>query len=140
MTRTFCIGEIPDELREYHRVAKESLDRSLAAIKEGVLGRDVFAVSCEPFHEAGYKTMLNKEPGEVIETGYFHSLGHGVGLDVHEPPGLGRLGEELKAGDVVTIEPGMYRRGWGGCRLEDIVLVTTDGAEYLTRYPYDLEP
>ena len=77
----------------------------------------------------------------MIEDGYFHSLGHGVGLDVHEQPGLGRAGgEDLLAGDVVTLEPGLYRRGWGGCRLEDLVLVTDNGAETLTSYPYDLEP
>jgi Xaa-Pro aminopeptidase len=76
----------------------------------------------------------------VIEDGYFHSLGHGVGLDVHEQPGLGRSGEDLLAGDVVTLEPGLYRRGWGGCRLEDLVLVRDAGAETLTNYPYDLEP
>jgi Xaa-Pro aminopeptidase len=140
MTRSFCIGDIPDELHQYHRVAKESLDKSLAALKSGVKGSEVNKISCEPFHAAGYKTMLNKEPGEVIETGYFHSLGHGVGLEVHEQPSLSRVGEELLAGDVVTIEPGMYRRGWGGCRLEDLVLVTEDGAENLTKYPYDLAP
>jgi len=140
MTRTFCIGEIPDELREYHRLVRESLDSSLQAVRAGACGPDVFAVSCEPFQREGYKTMLNKEPGEVIEDGYFHSLGHGVGLDVHEQPGLARAGEELLAGDVVTLEPGLYRRGWGGCRLEDLVLVTESGAENLTRYPYDLEP
>jgi Xaa-Pro aminopeptidase len=100
----------------------------------------VYAVSCEPFHRAGHKTLLNKEPGEVIEDGYFHSLGHGVGLDVHEQPGLARAGEALLAGDVVTLEPGLYRRGWGGCRLEDLVLVTDNGAENLTQYPYELEP
>jgi Xaa-Pro aminopeptidase len=140
MTRTFCIGEIPDELREYHRLVRESLDSSLQAVRAGARGPDVFAVSCEPFQREGYKTMLNKEPGEVIEDGYFHSLGHGVGLDVHEQPGLARAGDELLAGDVVTLEPGLYRRGWGGCRLEDLVLVTESGAENLTRYPYDLEP
>jgi len=140
MTRSFCIGEIPDELREYHRVAKESLDKSIAALKPGVKGSEVNEVSCEPFHAAGYKTLLSKEPGEIVETGYFHSLGHGVGLEVHEQPNLSRIGEELLAGDVVTIEPGMYRRGWGGCRLEDLVLVTKDGAENLTDYPYDLTP
>jgi Xaa-Pro aminopeptidase len=140
MTRTFCIGEVPDELRDYHRLVKESLDRSLEAVRAGARGPDVFAVSCEPFHREGHKTMLNKEPGEVVEDGYFHSLGHGVGLDVHEQPGLARAGEELLAGDVVTLEPGLYRRGWGGCRLEDLVLVTDNGAENLTQYPYDLEP
>jgi Xaa-Pro aminopeptidase len=141
MTRTFCIGDVPDELREYHRLAKESLDSSLEAVRAGARGADVYAVSCEPFHREGHKTLLNKEAGEVIEDGYFHSLGHGVGLDVHEQPGLGRAGnEDLLAGDVVTLEPGLYRRGWGGCRLEDLVLVRDGGAENLTRYPYDLEP
>jgi Xaa-Pro aminopeptidase len=140
MTRTFCIGDIPDELRDYHRVVKESLDKSLEAVRAGTRGSEVFAISCEPFHREGHKTLLNKEPGEVVDTGYFHSLGHGVGLEVHEQPGLFKIGEELVAGDVVTLEPGMYRRGWGGCRLEDLVLVTENGAENLTQYPYDLEP
>jgi Xaa-Pro aminopeptidase len=140
MTRTFCIGEIPDELRDYHRLVRESLERSLEAVRAGAEGPDVFAVSCEPFHREGHKTLLNKEPGEIIEDGYFHSLGHGVGLEVHEQPGLARAGEALLAGDVITLEPGLYRRGWGGCRLEDLVVVTEDGAETLTQYPYDLEP
>src|ERR671935_2828824 len=86
MTRSFCIGEVPDELRAYHRVAKEALDKSIAALKAGVKGSDVNKVSCEPFHAAGYKTLLSKAPGEIVETGYFHSLGHGVGLEVHEQP------------------------------------------------------
>ena len=76
----------------------------------------------------------------MLVDGFFHSLGHGVGLEVHEQPALGKVGEELLAGDVVTIEPGLYRRGFGGCRLEDLVLVTADGAENLTEYPYDLAP
>jgi Xaa-Pro aminopeptidase len=140
MTRTYCIGDIPDELRDYHRLVKESLDRSFGAVRAGAKGPDVYAESCEPFHRAGHKTLLNKDPGEVIEDGYFHSLGHGVGLEVHEQPGLARAGEDLVAGDVVTLEPGLYRRGWGGCRLEDLVLVKDGGAEGLTDYPYDLEP
>jgi Xaa-Pro aminopeptidase len=140
MTRTYCIGDIPDELRDYHSLVKESLDRSLEAVRAGARGPDVYAESCEPFHRAGHKTLLNKDPGEVIEDGYFHSLGHGVGLEVHEQPGLARAGEDLVAGDVVTLEPGLYRRGWGGCRLEDLVLVKDGGAEGLTDYPYDLEP
>jgi Xaa-Pro aminopeptidase len=140
MTRTFCVGDPPDELREYHRLVKESLDRSLEAVKAGADAKEVFAVSCEPFHREGYKTQLNKEEGEVVQDGYFHSLGHGVGLEVHEMPTLGRLPEPLRAGEVVTLEPGLYRQGFGGCRLEDLVLVTEAGAENLTQYPYDLEP
>jgi Xaa-Pro aminopeptidase len=140
MTRTFCVGEIPDELREYHRLVKESLDNSLAAVKAGESGKRLFEISCEPFHREGYKTLLNKQDGEVVEDGYFHSLGHGVGLEVHEQPNLSRFEEPLVAGDVVTLEPGLYRQGFGGCRLEDLVLVTDGGAENLTTYPYDLEP
>jgi Xaa-Pro aminopeptidase len=76
----------------------------------------------------------------VLENGFFHSLGHGVGLEVHEQPWLGRDPSELVAGDVVAIEPGLYRTGFGGCRLEDLVHVTEDGAELLTDFPYDLQP
>jgi Xaa-Pro aminopeptidase len=140
MTRTFCVGDIPNELRAYHRIVKESLDNSLAAVKAGESGRRLFEISCEPFHREGYKTLLNKADGEVVEDGYFHSLGHGVGLEVHEQPNLSRFEEPLVAGDVVTLEPGLYRQGFGGCRLEDLVLVTGEGVENLTRYPYDLEP
>ena len=82
-----------------------------------------------------------KQPGEVLEEGFFHGLGHGVGLEVHEEPGLGIASTgELVAGDVITLEPGLYRPGYGGCRLEDLVLVTDDGAENLTDFPYDLAP
>ena len=72
--------------------------------------------------------------------GFFHGLGHGVGLEVHEEPALGRGPGELVAGDVIAVEPGLYRNGYGGCRLEDLVHVTEDGAEILTDYPYDLAP
>ncbi len=103
-------------------------------------GRRLYEEVCELFHGAGYKTQLNKEPGEVLEDGFFHGLGHGVGLEVHELPSMGRIGHDLVPGDVVTIEPGLYRSGYGGLRLEDLVLVTKDGYEVLTDYPYDLEP
>ena len=140
MTRTFVVGEPSDELREYHRLVKEALERSTAQVRAGVNGRLLFEDVCELFHEHGYKTQLNKEPGEALSDGFFHSLGHGVGLDVHERPNLGRVGDDLLAGDVITLEPGLYRSGYGGVRLEDLVLVTEDGPEVLTDYPYDLQP
>jgi Xaa-Pro aminopeptidase len=141
MTRTYVVGEAPEELVEYHGLVKEALDRSLAATKAGVAGSAVYTLVCELFEEHGQKTSLSKAPGEVLEEGFFHGLGHGVGLEVHEAPSLGRGGTgDLIAGDVVTLEPGLYRPGFGGCRLEDLVLVTENGAENLTDFPYDLTP
>ena len=140
MTRTFVIGEPSQELATYQALVYEALQRSLAAVKPGVAGRDVYVVASELFHEAGYPTGLHKKDGEVLENGFFHGLGHGVGLEVHEQPWLSRYPGELVEGDVITLEPGLYRNGYGGCRLEDLVLVTKDGGELLTDYQYDLQP
>ena len=98
----------------------------------------VLSVMSEPYIEAGKPTQLTKAEGEVLRDGYFHGLGHGVGLEIHESPGLGRASDPLMAGDVITLEPGCYRQGYGGCRLEDLVIVTADGCETLTDFPYDL--
>jgi Xaa-Pro aminopeptidase len=140
MTRTYVVGTPSDELREYHRLCKQALEETTAAAKPGVNGRDLMVMVCDLFHEHGYKTQLHKEPGEVLDSGFFHGLGHGVGLEVHEPPSLSRSGDDLVPGDVITLEPGLYRAGMGGVRLEDILLVTDDGAEVITDYPYDLAP
>jgi Xaa-Pro aminopeptidase len=140
MTRTYVVGEPSSELKEWYGLVKQALDQSTAGVKPGVNGRALYELVCDIFHGAGYKTQLNKEPGEVLEDGFFHGLGHGVGLEVHELPSMGRIGHDLVPGDVVTIEPGLYRSGYGGLRLEDLVLVTEDGYEVITDYPYDLEP
>jgi Xaa-Pro aminopeptidase len=140
MTRTFVVGDIPEELEEYHRLVYDALQKSLAAVKPGAEGSELFRLVCDVFHEAGQPTQLSKQPGEVLANGFFHGLGHGVGLEVHEPPSLSRDPSRLITGDVVTLEPGLYREGYGGVRLEDLVLVTEDGAENLTNYPYDLKP
>jgi Xaa-Pro aminopeptidase len=138
MTRTFCFGEPPEELARYHALVREALDRVYEAVRPGVTGRDLHRLACELFQENGFPTQLTKDPSKPLEDGFFHSLGHGVGLEVHELPSLGRLGTELVAGDVLAVEPGLYRKGFGGCRLEDLVLVTEDGCEVLTDFPYDL--
>jgi Xaa-Pro aminopeptidase len=141
MTRTFVVGEVPDDIREWHRLCKEALDAAVAAIRPGVEGRSVFDLTCDIFEAAGEPTQRTKKAGEELVDGFFHALGHGVGLEVHEAPGMGRNSiKPFVSGDVVTVEPGLYRAGYGGVRLEDIVLVTDEGAEVITDYPYDLEP
>jgi Xaa-Pro aminopeptidase len=140
MTRTFVVGDIPEELAEYHRLVHEALTKSLEAVRAGAQGQELYRLVCDVFHAAGYPTQLSKKEGEVLSSGFFHGLGHGVGLEVHEPPWLSRDPSQLVAGDVITLEPGLYRQGFGGVRLEDLVLVKDDGAENLTDFPYDLTP
>jgi Xaa-Pro aminopeptidase len=141
MTRTFVVGDVPEDVQRWHSLCKEALDTAVAAIRDGAAGRGIFDLTCDIFEAAGEPTQRTKEPGKTLSDGFFHGLGHGVGLEVHEQPGMGLASKEaLRAGDVVTVEPGLYRQGYGGVRLEDLVLVTADGAENLTRYPYDLAP
>jgi Xaa-Pro aminopeptidase len=140
MTRTFVVGEPNAQTVEMHRLSMEALERAVAAIKPGVTGVAVFDIACDVFEAAGHPTQRTKVPGEPLAEGFYFSLGHGVGLDVHEAPILGRSGHDpLVAGDVLAIEPGTSRGG-DSARVEDLVLVTDDGAEKLTDYPYDLAP
>jgi Xaa-Pro aminopeptidase len=141
MTRTFCIGDPPEQLVTFHRLCLEVFERVYPAIRPGVAGAEIFGIACDVFEREGYPTQRTKAEGEVLDEGFYHSLGHGVGLEVHELPALGRMGaDELVAGDVLAVEPGLYTRDFGGCCLEDLVLVTDDGCEVLTEYPYDLTP
>jgi Xaa-Pro aminopeptidase len=141
MTRTYVVGDPPEAIVEFQQLVRQALDDAIAAIKPGVPGRDVFVGTCNFFQQHGYRTPMSKEPGEVLEDGFIHGLGHGVGLEVHEEPGMGMASRDpLAPGDVVTVEPGLYNPGFGGCRLEDLILVTENGAENLTNYPYDLTP
>lgn len=141
MTRTFVAGggAAPAELRRYWQLCRESLAAVLDAVRAGAAARDLHARACEPFHAAGLPTQLSHPPGTPLRDGFLHSLGHGVGLEVHEAPALNRGGDVLVAGDVIAVEPGCYWRGFGGCRLEDLLLVTETGYENLTEFPYGLE-
>jgi Xaa-Pro aminopeptidase len=140
MTRTFVVGDVPDRVRAQVALVREALDAALAAIRPGVTGRDLHATTCEIFEAAGHRTQRTG-PGDDPSEGFQFSLGHGVGLEVHEEPSLGQSGRDgLVAGDVLAVEPGLWEAGIGGVRFEDLVLVTEDGCENLTRYRYDLTP
>ena len=139
ITRTLAVGEVPDEIRAWYALCREALDLATGEIRPGVNGGDVHRLVSEFFAERGFPTLLTKPEGEVLRDGFYHGLGHGVGLEVHESPSLGMIGEELVPGDVITIEPGLYRYGFGGVRVEDLLLVTDDGYELLTDCPYDLD-
>jgi Xaa-Pro aminopeptidase len=139
LTRTLVVGDVPGEIEEWHALCRDALELAVAEIRPRVNGGDVHRLVSELFASRGFPTQLTKREGEVLRDGFYHGLGHGVGLEVHEAPGLGMIGEELVAGDVITIEPGLYRHGFGGVRVEDLFLVTEDGYERLTDCPYDLE-
>jgi Xaa-Pro aminopeptidase len=141
MTRTFVVGLRPvEEVRRQERLVREALDGARAAARPGITGRELHAGCCEIFEHAGYRTQRT-EPGEDRTEGFQFALGHGVGLQVHEAPALGQTGHEpLVAGDVIAIEPGMWQHDVGGVRFEDLLLITADGCELLTHFPYQLEP
>ena len=139
MTRTFVKGEPGDELRNMYDAVLEAQETALSMIRAGVNGRDIHEKVSDILHEKGYKTgKHDQKPGEPLTEGFFHGTGHGVGLEVHEAPRVSTVDEELRAGDVVTVEPGLYEPGVGGVRIEDLVVVTEDGCRNLTRFPKEL--
>ncbi len=135
-TRTFIKGEPSDELRRMYDAVLESQEAALGMIRAGVNGKDVHQKVSDILHEAGYKTTVHdREEGKPLTEGFFHGTGHGVGLEVHEAPRISVVDEKLKAGDVVTVEPGVYYPDVGGVRIEDLVVVTEDGCRNLTEFP-----
>jgi Xaa-Pro aminopeptidase len=141
MTRTFVVGAPrSDEVHRQARLVRDALEDARRAVRPGVTGQELHAACCDIFEAAGYRTQRTGL-GENSEEGFQFSLGHGVGLRVHEEPGLGVAGwSALVAGDVIAIEPGLWDETVGGVRFEDLLLVTADGCETLTSYPYELSP
>jgi Xaa-Pro aminopeptidase len=126
-TRTWATGELPDDLAEAYALVQRAQAEALAAVRPGPEGREIDAVARDIIEAAGH--------GEH----FGHGLGHGVGLEVHEGPRLSRTGEApLVAGNVVTVEPGVYLPGRGGVRIEDLVVVTEDGHRVLSGTSKDL--
>jgi Xaa-Pro aminopeptidase len=127
LTRTVVMGRASEEHREVYDVVRQANDRAAKGVRAGMSGRDADAIARHSIERAGY--------GEL----FGHSLGHGIGLEVHEAPRLARTADgALPEGAVVTIEPGIYRPGWGGVRIEDDVVLDVDGPHILTQFPREL--
>ncbi|MFP5247028.1 MAG: M24 family metallopeptidase, partial [Thermoanaerobaculia bacterium] len=139
LTRTFCIGPIPGELQRMHEEVLEAFTRARDAMRPGTRAADYQALVCDFFEARGHATLRSN-----LKTldGYVHSLGHGVGLDIHEKPSFSLLQEDVvEEGDVLTIEPGLYYPERGlGVRIEDTFVVTATGVETLCESGYGLRP
>jgi Xaa-Pro aminopeptidase len=136
MTRTYLRGRATDAQRKLVATVREAQLAALAEIRAGVDGRTVHQTVVAVFDSAGFETKRTKT-GSV---GFFHGTGHGLGLAVHEMPRMsGAVSMELKQGTVVTVEPGLYYPGLGGCRIEDVVQVTARAPKMLSSHSYDWE-
>ena len=136
MTRTFLKGEASDAQRGLIKAVRTAQKRAMATVQAGVSGKVVHQAAATYFEEKGYKTTTN----QAVPEGFIHSTGHGVGLGLHEPLRISSQSQTiLKAGMVVTLEPGLYYPGIGGVRIEDVVAVTEKGFELLSSLHYKWE-
>lgn len=137
-TRTVVHGEVPDEVAQMHRDVIDAKAAAERVAKAGATGESVHQAACELFIERGRHIGLPPEKGGESLVCYTHGTGHGIGLDVHEPPLLDRAGPPLVKGDALTIEPGLYCKNIGGVRVEDLVIVGKSGCENLNTIPTGL--
>ena len=135
MTRTVVRGEASAEVKKLYRDVSDAQQLAFSLIKDGADGRAVHTAVVDHLQGAGNDN--GERSGK--KTGFIHSTGHGLGLEIHEQPRIGRLPCTLRAGQVVTVEPGLYYPGVGSVRLEDVVVVTDDGIRNLNRFPKVLE-
>ena len=134
-TRTVVRGKASPELKKMYAAVKEGQNIAFKMIRHGIAGKKVHTAIQARFTQLGFNTGV--KDGRM--QGFFHSTGHGLGLELHEPPRVSVGKDILKAGQVVTVEPGLYYRGPGGVRLEDVVVVTKAGCKNLTKFPRKLE-
>lgn len=137
-TRTVVHGDVPDEVLRMHRAVCEAKRAAMRTARAGVTGQEVHEAACQALQAAGFAVGQAPE-GDPSFCSMTHGTGHGVGLEVHESPLLDRNGPPLVVGDVITIEPGLYRKDLGGVRVEDMVAVTAEGVVNLNRLPETLE-
>lgn len=136
MTRTFLRGRASDAQRAIVAAVRAAQLRALATVRAGALGSEVHRRVSETFEARGFKTRATAN-GSI---GFFHGTGHGLGLEIHEPPRMNASADyALKKGSVVTVEPGLYYPGVGACRIEDVVQVTGSAPRMLSRYHYSWE-
>jgi len=138
-TRTVVNGTIPEPVARMHATVVEAKRVAVAATRAGVTGEQVHRATSEVMIKHGYQMGLPPGNGPDSYCSMTHGTGHGIGLDVHEPPLLDFNAPQLVVGDALTIEPGLYRRDLGGIRVEDMVIVTEDGCLNLNRLPEDLD-
>jgi Xaa-Pro aminopeptidase len=135
LTRTVVRGRASYRLHEVYAIVHEGVRLGHRMIQEGVQGLEVHRAIQALFERQGYKTGVQN--GRM--QGFFHGTGHGLGLQIHEAPSIGKRPYVLRAGHVVTVEPGLYYLGLGGVRIEDVAVVTKTGSRCLTRVPKQLE-
>jgi Xaa-Pro aminopeptidase len=135
LTRTVVRGRASFALHEVYAIVHEGVRLGHRMVRDGVQGLDVHKAIQDLFERQGYRTGV--KDGRM--QGFFHGTGHGVGLEIHEAPSIGKRAAVLRAGHVVTVEPGLYYLGLGGVRIEDMALVTPSGSRCLTRVPKQLE-
>ena len=142
MTRTVSKGPPSPEIVKLYEVVRRAQDAGIAALRPGITGREVHELVEDIIFAAGYDTLRTgqkHDPADPATKGFIHGTGHGVGLEIHEAPSVGRGGTSpLAVGDVVTVEPGIYDPAIGGVRLEDMLVITADGSRNLTRAPRQL--
>lgn len=138
-TRTVVHGRVSDELIRMHEAVREAKAAAMAATRAGATGEAVHLATSHAIRQRGFEMGLPGPDDSQSYCAMTHGTGHGIGLDVHEPPLLDMKGPELVVGDVLTIEPGLYRRDLGGVRVEDMVVVTKDGCENFNSLPESLD-